>query len=50
MFDPKQNTGFEKLKQDATALIAQWTKNNEWYETSTEDKLAIKEAGESATA
>ncbi|KAF9872642.1 hypothetical protein CkaCkLH20_09821 [Colletotrichum karsti] len=49
MFDAKQNPGFEKLKQDATTLVAQWTKND-WYEASTEDKLAIKEAGESATA
>ncbi|KAL0932028.1 uncharacterized protein CTRU02_212981 [Colletotrichum truncatum] len=49
MFDPKQNPGYESLKQDAAALIAQWTKND-WYETSAEDRPAIKEAGESASA
>ncbi|KAL2877715.1 hypothetical protein SGCOL_007054 [Colletotrichum sp. CLE4] len=49
MFEPKMNPGYDKLKEDAANLIAQWTRN-EWYESSEEDKLAIKEAGESATA
>lgn len=49
MFEPKMNPGYDKLKEDAATLIAQWTRN-EWYESSEEDKLAIKEAGESATA
>ncbi|KAF6838727.1 hypothetical protein CPLU01_02260 [Colletotrichum plurivorum] len=49
MFEAKKNPGYEKLKQDAAKLITQWTKND-WYEASTEDKLAIKEAGESASA
>ncbi|TDZ65050.1 hypothetical protein CTRI78_v003795 [Colletotrichum trifolii] len=46
MFEASKNPGYEQLKQDAAALITQWTKND-WYEASTEDKLAIKEAGES---
>ncbi|WYZ40727.1 hypothetical protein EsH8_IV_001068 [Colletotrichum jinshuiense] len=49
MFEPKENPGYEKLKQDAATLIAEWTRND-WYESSTEDMPAIKEAGESATA
>ncbi|KAK1545682.1 hypothetical protein CPAR01_03184, partial [Colletotrichum paranaense] len=49
MFEPKMNPGYDRLKEDAATLIAQWTRN-EWYESSEEDKLAIKEAGESATA
>ncbi|KAI8293434.1 hypothetical protein K4K59_005673 [Colletotrichum sp. SAR11_240] len=49
MFEAKQNPGYEKLKQDAASLIVQWT-TNDWYETSEEPKLAITEAGESATA
>ncbi|OHE98742.1 hypothetical protein CORC01_06008 [Colletotrichum orchidophilum] len=49
MFEPKMNPGYEKLKEDAVITIAQWTRN-EWYESSGEDKLAIKEAGETATA
>ncbi|TQN68945.1 hypothetical protein CSHISOI_06516 [Colletotrichum shisoi] len=49
MFEAKKNPGYDKLKQDAAGLIAQWTRN-EWYETSEEDKPAIKEAGESAAA
>ncbi|KAK1979964.1 hypothetical protein LZ30DRAFT_783073 [Colletotrichum cereale] len=49
MFEEKMNPGYDKLKQDAANLIAQWTRN-EWYKTSEEDKPAIKEAGESATA
>ncbi|GJC90164.1 hypothetical protein ColLi_13002 [Colletotrichum liriopes] len=49
MFEAKMNPGYDKLKQDAADLIAQWTRN-EWYEASEEDRPAIKEAGESATA
>ncbi|OLN83686.1 hypothetical protein CCHL11_09726 [Colletotrichum chlorophyti] len=49
MFEAKQNPGYEKLKEDAVNLIAQWTRND-WYEASADDKPAIKEAGESATA
>ncbi|CCF43814.1 hypothetical protein CH063_13414, partial [Colletotrichum higginsianum] len=49
MFEAKKNPGYDRLKQDAAGLIAQWTRN-EWYETSEEDKPAIKEAGESAAA
>ncbi|KDN65513.1 hypothetical protein CSUB01_01075 [Colletotrichum sublineola] len=49
MFEAKMNPGYDKLKQDAANLIAQWTRND-WYETSEEDKPAIKEAGETATA
>ncbi|KIE02920.1 catalytic protein, partial [Metarhizium majus ARSEF 297] len=35
MFEPKENPGYEKLSHDAAGLIAQWSRND-WYENSTE--------------
>ncbi|EFY93354.1 hypothetical protein MAC_00592 [Metarhizium acridum CQMa 102] len=35
MFEPKENPGYEKLTHDAAGLIAQWSRND-WYENSTE--------------
>jgi hypothetical protein len=45
MFEPGQNPGYEALSGDAARTIAEWTRND-WYETSTEDKPLLKEAGE----
>lgn len=41
MFEPKENPGYEKLSHDAAGLIAQWSRNN-WYENSTETTTAEK--------
>ena len=45
MFFPKNNPGFDDLAQNARALIVRWTKG-EWYESSFEDPMSIKEVKE----
>ncbi|EFY98784.1 hypothetical protein X797_001730 [Metarhizium robertsii] len=41
MFEPKENPGYEKLSHDAAGLIAQWSRND-WYDNSTETTTAEK--------
>jgi hypothetical protein len=43
MFTPKENPGYNKLTQEATEVIHGWLQNN-WYETSAEEPLLLKEA------
>ncbi|KAF4991184.1 hypothetical protein FGRMN_7989 [Fusarium graminum] len=43
MFTPKENPGYNMLVQDATGVIYEWLQND-WYETSAEDPLLLKEA------
>jgi len=38
MFEPKHNPNYERLTQDATQMIASWTKN-QWYETSGVERI-----------
>ena len=42
MFEPKENPGYEKLVQDGKLRIVEWLQN-EWYETSSEEKLMIED-------
>lgn len=43
MFTPSENPGYDRLLQDATGLVAGWL-SNEWYESSVEERLMIKDA------
>jgi len=38
MFEPKDNPNYRKLSEDATQMIASWTRN-EWYETSGMERI-----------
>ena len=43
MFTPRENPGYNKLTQDAAGVIHSWLQND-WYETSAEEPLLLKEA------
>lgn len=42
MFEPRENSGYDKLTDGAAQLIAKWTMND-WYESSTEADIGADE-------